>query len=97
MTRRLQVAGTGCSRCVLLEARVRQAVDLHQGQVEVESVSGIMEIIALGLQAAPALLLDGRVLAAGRVPSVEEILEWLDPAPDPPDDAIDASQPDPSP
>lgn len=77
MACKLQVVGSGCSRCALLETRVHRALEQYPATVEVEYVSKIVDALALGVMAIPALVLDGRVLAAGRVPSVREILDWL--------------------
>ncbi len=72
-----KVLGTGCKNCentaALIEARARETgVD-----VTVEKVTDMAQIMAYGVMSTPGVVLDGKLLHAGGVPSPEKIAEWL--------------------
>lgn len=70
---KIQVLGTGCARCRALADRVeRAAADLGL-DCGIEKVTDIDAIIRFGIMTAPALVVDGRVKVAGRVPDVETL------------------------
>lgn len=70
---KIQVLGSGCANCRRLAENVRVALD-HAGlEAEVEKVEDVAAIVAAGVMATPALVLDGRVLFSGRVASPSQI------------------------
>lgn len=74
---RIQILGTGCANCKrLLENTVTAAGQLGITP-EVEKVEDIREIVKFGVMSTPALVVDGQVKMAGRVPSVEDIKAML--------------------
>uniref|UniRef100_A0A7C2EJ92 Thioredoxin family protein n=1 Tax=Ammonifex degensii TaxID=42838 RepID=A0A7C2EJ92_9THEO len=75
--REVKVLGPGCPRCRALEEEVRKAVAELGLPVKVEKVADVGEIINYGVMLTPALVVDGRVVSSGRVPSREEIKKWL--------------------
>lgn len=77
---RIQVLGPGCKRSRKLLDRTLQAVDEMALEVKVEEETDPNRIAALGVLTAPALAVDGQVLASGRVLSVREIRELLEKA-----------------
>ena len=74
---KVQVLGTGCSKCKTLEERVRQLIAQHQLNIDVEKVSDLQEIMKHGIMTTPGLVINGEVKAAGRLPSVEEIKKLI--------------------
>ncbi len=70
---RIQVLGTGCSRCKALYELVQKAVQETGAEAQVEKVEDIQAIMAFRLIATPGLVIDGRVKAAGRLPGMEEL------------------------
>ncbi|HEY5436929.1 MAG TPA: thioredoxin family protein [Candidatus Limnocylindrales bacterium] len=80
MTVRVEVLGPGCRRCTKLLELVRDvALDECPG-VEARYVTDPVEIVRRGFfMRTPALVIDGTVVAAGRVPSRREISTWLAP------------------
>jgi small redox-active disulfide protein 2 len=67
----------GCAKCQKLEARTRQAADELELVYQLEKVKDLQQIMAFGVMATPALVVDGVVKVAGRVPLVEEIKKLL--------------------
>ena len=74
---KIQILGTGCAKCRALGERVEQAVREAGVAAEIEKVTELDRIAEAGVMMTPALALDGRILAEGRVPSVEQIKAWL--------------------
>ena len=74
---KLQVLGTGCSRCKTLTSRVEEAITELKIEAEIEKIENIEEIVKFGVMSTPALALDGIVLFTGRVPTVREIGEVI--------------------
>ncbi len=74
----VKVLGTGCPRCVRLELLVAKAVKQAADEVNVEVVSDAEAIMAYGVLSSPALIVNGQVKSAGRVPDLAEIVGWLE-------------------
>lgn len=74
---RLEVLGTGCTKCKLLHEAVLKAVAESGVAADVRKVEDIVAIMAHGVMSTPALVKDGKVLVAGRVPTSQEIATWL--------------------
>jgi len=73
----IKVLGTGCSNCKKLEAYAKEAVKELGIEAVVEKVENIQEIIAYGVMKTPALVVDEQVKMMGRVPSVEDLKQYL--------------------
>ena len=73
----IKVLGTGCAKCMSLEKATRQAVEESGIEATVTKVEDFIEIMKLGVMTTPALVVDGKVLIKGRVPSVTEIKELI--------------------
>lgn len=71
------VVGPGCTRCKTLAQLTEQAVKELGVTAEINKVTDLKQILALGVMMTPALAVDGKVKLAGRVPSVEEIKKLL--------------------
>jgi len=72
------ILGTGCPKCVQLEKLARQAVaEINLTDVTVEHEYDIEHIVASGVMSTPALMIDGSIMCAGRLPSLDELKSWL--------------------
>jgi small redox-active disulfide protein 2 len=74
---RIQVLGTGCSKCKQLTANVEQAVAELALGVAVEKVEDLREIMKFAVMTTPALVVDGKVRAAGKVLSAADVKALL--------------------
>jgi small redox-active disulfide protein 2 len=73
----IKVLGTGCAKCNTLEKSVKSALEeLNLPQV-VEKVDDIQKIIAYGVMMTPALVINGKVVVKGTVPSVKELRQII--------------------
>lgn len=74
----IKILGTNCPNCLRLEDNAKLAVsELNLQDVEVQKISDISEIIEYGVMSAPAIVINDEVKAAGRVPDIEEIKNWI--------------------
>ncbi|MBK8804357.1 MAG: TM0996/MTH895 family glutaredoxin-like protein [Fibrobacteres bacterium] len=73
----LEVLGTGCTKCKLLHEAVLKAVTESGVTADVRKIEDISVILERGVMSTPALVKDGKVLIAGKVPSPKEIMAWL--------------------
>ncbi len=74
---KIEVYGMGCSKCAELENHAKVAVELTGVTATVEHVYDMKKIIERGIFVTPALLIDGKTVASGKIPSVEEIASLL--------------------
>lgn len=75
--KKIQILGTGCSKCIKLEEISRKAADKLGMEYEVEKVKDIKKIMEFGVMMTPALVVDGEVKVAGRVPSIEDVKKYI--------------------
>lgn len=74
---KIQILGTGCSKCKVLAANTETAVQELGLKAEVEKVTDIRDIMKFQILMTPGLAIDGKIKSAGRVPSPEEIKSML--------------------
>ena len=70
---KIEVLGTGCSKCRATEKNVRKAVEELGIQAEIVKVEDLQDIINRGVMMTPAVVVDGKVKISGHQPTVEEI------------------------
>jgi small redox-active disulfide protein 2 len=74
----IKILGSGCSNCQKMEVNARQAIqELGLNDIEIEHVYDVNKIIESGVMSTPAIVIDNKVKAAGRIPDAEEIKSWL--------------------
>lgn len=74
---KIQILGSGCPKCRLLEQHAREAVAELGINVEIEKVTDIDEIMAMGVMMTPALAFDGDVKSVGKVLTTDQIVAFL--------------------
>ena len=74
---KIEILGTGCAKCRRLFANAGQAVKELKIAAEVLKVDDIDEIVNRGVMMTPALFINGKVRAEGRIPDVNEIKKML--------------------
>jgi len=74
---KIEICGSGCSKCAELEKRAKEAVAIAGIEASVEHVYDMTKIIERGIFMTPALVIDGKTVASGKIPSVEEIVSFL--------------------
>ncbi len=74
---KIEVLGMGCANCSKLYQNALDAVKMSGKEVEVIKVEDIKKIMGYGVLSTPALVIDGVVKVAGKVPKSEEIKGWI--------------------
>lgn len=69
----IKILGSGCAKCNELERVTREAVAYLGADATVEHVTDFREIMEFGVMTTPALVVDGQVKVAGRVPTVPQV------------------------
>jgi len=73
----IRILGPGCPRCHELEKRTINALaELNLG-ADVQKVTDLKKIAEYKVFGTPALVINSQVVCSGRIPSLEEIKEWL--------------------
>lgn len=73
----IKILGTGCPKCKALERITRDVIAENGIDATVSKVEEIMDIVKFGVMMTPALVVDGKVVLKGRVPSKEEVKQLL--------------------
>ena len=73
----IEILGHGCDNCRRLEQNAREAAAMAGVEAEFVKVADDREIVARGVLKTPGLVIDGRVVSIGRVPSPGDIAEML--------------------
>jgi len=74
---KIEILGTGCAKCHKLDELVRATVKEEGVSAEITKVEDIKKIMGYGVMTTPALVIDGQVKVAGKIPSVEEIKQLI--------------------
>lgn len=73
----IEVLGPGCNNCKRVEAAAREAVAMTGIDAEIHHVTDYADIAAKGVMNTPGLIIDGKIVSTGRVPSAADIAGWL--------------------
>lgn len=73
----IKILGTGCARCQRLEQLTRATAAELGVAIEVDHVRDPARIMEYPVIGTPALVVDGAVKVAGRIPSKDELAGWL--------------------
>jgi small redox-active disulfide protein 2 len=74
---KIEVLGTGCAKCKQLEKDVYNALAELDVAADVSKVQDISKIMAYKVMVTPALVIDGEVKIAGRLPRKEELHKYI--------------------
>jgi small redox-active disulfide protein 2 len=74
---KIEILGMGCANCNKLYQNALEAVKMSGKEVEITKVEDIQRIMTYGVLSTPALVVDGVVKIAGKVPKAEQIMEWI--------------------
>jgi small redox-active disulfide protein 2 len=73
----IKVLGTGCPKCKALEKVTKDALAELNISADIDKVEDIMKIMEYGIMRTPGLVVNGKVVLSGRVPSFNEVKEIL--------------------
>jgi small redox-active disulfide protein 2 len=73
----IKVLGPGCANCKRLEQMTRSEVANLGLEADITKVTDYGEIMAYGILSTPGLVINERVVSYGRIPSNQEVADWL--------------------
>ena len=73
----IKVLGPGCPKCHEAEKVVRAVLAETGTEATVEKISDFQEIAKLGVFSTPGVVVDGKVVCTGRVPTARDVLAWI--------------------
>ncbi|KAF0106659.1 MAG: hypothetical protein FD146_2458 [Anaerolineaceae bacterium] len=73
----IKVLGSGCENCKKLASLAERAVNALGVEAKVEKVTDYAEIIKYPILSTPGLVVNGKLVVSGRVPSEAEITTFL--------------------
>ncbi len=74
---KIEILGTGCTKCTALEVAAKQAIAKIGGFHSVEKVDDIQKIMDYGVISTPGFVVDGEVKSSGKLLSVDEIVNII--------------------
>ena len=73
----IKVLGTGCANCKNTIALIDQAAKAKGVDVTLTKVEDLKDIMGYGVMSTPGVVINGKVVHAGGVPSRDKIDQWL--------------------
>ena len=73
----VKVLGTGCSNCRTTTALIEQVAREKGIPITLHKVEELRDIMSYGVMSTPGVVIDGKVVHAGGVPSRDRIAQWL--------------------
>lgn len=73
----IKILGTGCPKCNKLEELSKKAAEENGIEFTVEKVSDISKIMEFGVMTTPALVVNGEVKVAGKIPSLDDLKKLI--------------------
>jgi len=73
----IKVLGTGCANCKATIALIDQIAKAKGVGVKLEKVEELRDIMGYGVMSTPGVVINGKVVHAGGIPSRDKIEHWL--------------------
>jgi small redox-active disulfide protein 2 len=73
----IKVLGSGCENCHKVETLAKQAVAQLAIEAQVELVTDVKEIMRYGVMQTPGIVINDKVVSAGRVPALSQITTMI--------------------
>ncbi len=73
----IKILGVGCARCKRLELLTHQVVEQIDIQAEIVKVTEYPDIMAYKIMSTPGLVINEKLVSAGRIPSSTEITAFI--------------------
>lgn len=77
----VKVLGTGCSNCRSTVALIEEVAQTRGIRIGLQKVEDVKDIAGYGIMSTPGVVIDGKVVHAGGVPSREKVEGWFVGAP----------------
>jgi small redox-active disulfide protein 2 len=73
----IKVLGTGCANCKATLKLIEDVAKAKGVEIQLEKVEDIAAIVGYGVLSTPGVVVDGKVVHSGGLPSRDKVLGWL--------------------
>jgi small redox-active disulfide protein 2 len=73
----IKVLGTGCANCKATLKLIEDVAKAKGVEIQLEKVEDVAAIVGYGVLSTPGVVVDGKVVHSGGLPSRDKILSWL--------------------
>lgn len=73
----IKVLGPGCANCQKVETTAKKAVANFGVKAKITKVTDYQEIMAYNVLATPGLVINEKLVSAGRIPGEAEVMSWV--------------------
>jgi small redox-active disulfide protein 2 len=73
----IKILGPGCPKCEQVKNVVMEAIKETGTEANVEKITDTMQIASYGVLGTPAIVVDGKVKSVGKIPTKDQVKEWL--------------------
>lgn len=73
----IKVLGTGCANCKATLKLIEETAAANGVDIALEKVEDIQDIMAYNIMATPGVVIDGKVVHAGGIPTKEKVQSWF--------------------
>jgi len=75
--KKVEVFGTGCQKCVATEDLIKRKADDLGTEIDLQHIYDPIVIASRGIMTTPAVMIDGKLVHKGGLPSEQEVESWL--------------------
>lgn len=73
----IKVLGPGCANCKNLEKLCNEAVQENNIDAQIEKITDYKDIMSYGIMSTPGLIINGKVVLSGKLPTKSTLVHWL--------------------
>ena len=73
----IKVLGSGCANCRATARLIEEVASTQSVDVHIDKVERIEDIVAAGIMRTPGVIVDGKIVHSGGVPTRDAIARWL--------------------
>jgi len=73
----IKVLGPGCAKCEATKKLISEVAVEMGVEVKVEAVKDLMKITEYDILSTPGVVIDGKVVSSGKIPTRDEIRNWI--------------------
>lgn len=73
----IKVLGTGCANCKATVKLIEEAAQAQGVTITLSKVEELRDIMGYGVMSTPGVVIDGKVVHAGGIPSRDKVRHWL--------------------
>ncbi len=73
----IKVLGSGCTNCLNLEKLCREVTSENRIDAVIEKVTDLREIMGYGIMSTPGLVMNGKVVSSGKLPTKATLTHWM--------------------